>query len=686
MKKLLSIVLAVAMVIGCVAVTGIFASAEDKVVIKSGNLIENGDFEASEVGATVNGMTVVQDATKNSKAGTYHAAATYSSPGWAIKEDLLAFSAQIGATKSFVIKMSMDLKTSLPRGDQFIQLSIRNFINNVQKTWNSTCNVANQWFHLEAEYEISPAELATLGATSFCLDHLSAGADVTMDNVYVELVYEDVNVINGKNVLPAEKSTFETLEVGATPVLDATNGAVVAKDGENKVITYVPSGSWVSPQWILAPTLKKMAGQLGEYESFQVKVSLDFKTSNVAMQYAAKLIMRGCAGRVTAPVADSNNNVTIVNKTGTKDTWYTVSGVFTMTPADIAAMSDTGYTLCLDGVTKDATYSIDNVFVGLYIANDLTVTAGDGDTVKIDGAETNTIQAEEGQKVQIEVTLADSTKQLKGLSDGTTEYPAVDGVVEYTMGAADVTLTVVTEDIRDYTDEKNVLPENITNLSGATAGPITDAYGKLGFGGTHDAAIVEKDGAKVFTYSPDNAWNGPSVSIAPYVIKMAEQLDLKAGESFDIEISFALMLDGTGEVSNAGIAGFLFRDLRGNVSCLDDITNAGAANSYMGLGHCGTSKGTWNKVTKIVTFTYEDVQGMITEGAAYNLTFDQSVKNGTYFLKDLNVRYYVEPQEDPNQGGSKPEGTGDVLPVALIATVALASVALVVVSKKRKED
>ena len=30
--------------------------------------------------------------------------------------------------------------------------------------------------------------------------------------------------------------------------------------------------------------------------------------------------------------------------------------------------------------------------------------------------------------------------------------------------------------------------------------------------------------------------------------------------------------------------------------------------------------------------------------------------------------------------------TGDVLPIALIATIALASVAFVVVSKKRKED
>ena len=166
-------------------------------------------------------------------------------------------------------------------------------------------------------------------------------------------------------------------------------------------------------------------------------------------------------------------------------------------------------------------------------------------------------------------------------------------------------------------------------------------------------------------------------------------LDLTAGESFDVEISFAMMLDGTGEVSNAGIAGFLFRDVRGNVSCLDDITNAGTAKSYMGLGHCGNSKGTWNKVTKVITFTYEDIQGMIAEGAEYNLTFDQSTAGGTYFLKDLNVRYYVEPVEEPNQGGegtSKPEGTGDVLPVALIATVALASVALVVVSKKRKED
>ena len=684
MKKLLSIVLAVAMVIVCVAITGIFASAEN-IVIKSGNLIENGDFETSAAGDAVNGMTVVLDATKNSKAGTYHAAATYSSPGWAIKDDLIAFSARTGG-KPFIIKMSMDLKTSLPRGDQFIQLSIRNFVDNKQKTWNSTCNVANQWFHLEAEYEITAAEIATLGASSFCLDHLSAGADVTMDNVYVELVFEEINVIDGKNVLADDQSTFETLEVGATPAMTTPNGAVVALDGENKVITYVPGGSWVSPQWSLQPILKKMAGQLGEYESFQVKVSLDFKTSNVAMQYAAKLIMRGCAGRVTAPAADSNGNVTIVNKAGTKDTWYTVSGVFTMTPADIAAMADGGYALCLDGVTKNATYTIDNVFVGLYVANDLTVTAGEGDTVKIDGAATNKIQAEEGQKVQIEVALADSTKQLKGLSDGTTEYPAVDGIVEYTMGAADVTLTVVTEDIRDYTDEKNVLPSNIADLSNATVGAITDAYGKLSFGGCTDAAIVEKDGAKVFTYKPSYAWCGPSVSIAPYVITMASQLDLKAGESFDVEISFALMLDGTGEVSNAGIAGFLFRDLRGNVSCLDDITNAGASNSYMGLGHCGTSKGTWNKVTKIVTFTYEDIQGMIAEGAAYNLTFDQSVANGTYFLKDLNVRYYVEPQETPEQGGSKPEGTGDVLPVALIATVALASVALVVVSKKRKED
>ncbi len=148
-----------------------------------------------------------------------------------------------------------------------------------------------------------------------------------------------------ENLLSAEYSNFDNLQVGTDPIANSNNLMIYGSSADvnvvydeqkgSNVLNWTGSANYHAPRWNVGGLLKAFAEQ-NNLKTLTVKISADIKLNNTVDKTATNTV-----GNVGDFVLNGVNSQSIMlqenfgNKMGT---WFTVSGEVTLTEADIQAI------------------------------------------------------------------------------------------------------------------------------------------------------------------------------------------------------------------------------------------------------------------------------------------------------------------------------------------------------------
>ncbi len=416
MKKLISIALALAMTLSSIAFIGASAATEvPEGYVWSKNLVpsEYSDFDSLQVGtdpiATSNNLmiyggstnvNVVYDAQKGSNVLNWTGNANYIAPRWNIG-GLLKDVAQDRGLSSLTVKVSVDIKLN-NSVDKTAVGSVSNVGDFVLNGANGVTGIMLQenfgnktgtWYTVTGEFTLSEADIQSINMADNKYNYGLAfsGFFTSVPYGHIDNVTVQVLVPAGydwsDNIVPAEYSNFDSLAVGTDPIATSNNfmiyggstnvNVVYDAQKESNVLNWTGSANYTAPRWNIGGILKDFAEEKG-LTTLKVKVSMDIKMNSTAAPDATNTV--GNVGDFVLNGANGVSGIMLQENFGNAmGTWFTVTGEFTLTEADIQSIDMTdnskNYGITFKGWVTGVPYGhIDNVVVKVYAPVELTPT------------------------------------------------------------------------------------------------------------------------------------------------------------------------------------------------------------------------------------------------------------------------------------------------------------------------
>ena len=369
MKKILSILLSVAMVLSsvCMVVFAVDGAQSENLLPAEISTFDEGGVTTHDNLVYLNGGHIYSKAISEGalKANYYGYAASYTSPMWLLGSYIKDFATNNPAT-SYTVNVSMDVKGSINSAE----LAIRRYANASDSTMvtlpssSATLN-SDTYTTMAGSFEITSAEALVAENTwyALCLSNISRPAalgGISFDNVTLKITPVGVIIPDEPvGLLPTEISTFGSNGVTSHDYLVYLNSGhiytTVLNEGALRVNYQSYAANYTSPMWLLGSYIKDFATN-NPATSYTVNVSMDVKGSI----NSAELAIRRYAN------ASDSTMVTLPSSSATlnSDTYTTMAGSFEITSAEALVAENTWYALCLSNISRPAALggiSFDNI-------------------------------------------------------------------------------------------------------------------------------------------------------------------------------------------------------------------------------------------------------------------------------------------------------------------------------------